>query len=305
MMEPVRFSVKSRCYMDDKSRRRSHPFSGQKSGVKARQRAFTLIELLVVIAIIAILAAMLLPVLQSAMIRAKDINCKNNLKQLGTAEQLYLTDNNGQFFPYNSGTWLVPLRPVYNNVDKLVACPMTSTWPANLGTLAAGTFDRQWYWTGSSVTTNGSYTINGWLYSGNWTYSGVGSPTEAFKQQTAVMNPVAAPAFADGIWPDAWPETNDVPANNLQLGGQTGATLDVVPGTCPDVSGGPEGMQRYMIARHGPHRVGLPPTSISNKQIWPGGINMVFVDGHVEDESLNNLWELYWHLNWSNPSRGQ
>ncbi len=66
------------------------------------KRNFTLIELLVVIAIIAILAAMLLPALNSARDKAYTANCSSNQKQIGVAMSLYTEDNQGFMPPYHN-----------------------------------------------------------------------------------------------------------------------------------------------------------------------------------------------------------
>jgi prepilin-type N-terminal cleavage/methylation domain-containing protein/prepilin-type processing-associated H-X9-DG protein len=64
--------------------------------MRLRRTAFTLIELLVVIAIIAILAALLLPSLSKAKLKAQGIQCMSNHRQLCLAWRMYAEDNRDQ-----------------------------------------------------------------------------------------------------------------------------------------------------------------------------------------------------------------
>ena len=80
-------------------------------------RNFTLIELLVVIAIIAILAAILLPTLQSARDRGKMASCAGHMKQLGLALAMYC-DASGDWFPSSPGGNYAYLDTGYDDVAK-------------------------------------------------------------------------------------------------------------------------------------------------------------------------------------------
>jgi len=98
----------------------------------AVEKGFTLVELLVVIAIIAILAALLMPVLSLAKAKAKRTECLNNLKQVNLGVHVYAGDN-GDVLP-NAGpaTYILYKEAVKSYVglhglssaqDKVFACP--------------------------------------------------------------------------------------------------------------------------------------------------------------------------------------
>jgi prepilin-type N-terminal cleavage/methylation domain-containing protein len=75
--------------------------------MKFSRKGFTLIELLVVIAIIAILAAILFPVFAQAKAAAKKAQAISNVKNMGTATELYNTDNDDMYglaTPFLGGT---------------------------------------------------------------------------------------------------------------------------------------------------------------------------------------------------------
>ncbi len=87
-----------------------------------RRGGFTLIELLVVIAIIGILAGLLMAGVSRAYWNARLAQCKNNVKQFGTAIKIYSNDWDDEI-PF----WLSNLYKSYVNNEKMYVCPADTT----------------------------------------------------------------------------------------------------------------------------------------------------------------------------------
>lgn len=125
---------------------------------RASARAFTLIELLVVIAIIAILAAILFPVFAQAREKARQTACLSNLRQIGTAFQMYFQDydyasirdtdwtgwDGGNRYPFCWNGWLQP----YIKNEAIFRCP--SHGLPNFGSWGQEPYDPNYEYAGKS-----------------------------------------------------------------------------------------------------------------------------------------------------------
>ncbi|HXE52073.1 MAG TPA: type II secretion system protein [Tepidisphaeraceae bacterium] len=249
--------------------------------MRQRRFGFSLVELLVVIAIIALLMAILLPVLTRVRRMARATVCLTHLQQLDAAYHMYVNANHNHSLPQGkditSLMWFELLQPYCGNIQGVLLCP-EATEPGNmLGSAFMAWGPRRTYsvgepkWIERGVYT-GSYGFNEWLQEPR---PEVRPLIETTLRSRFIDLPTVqsdrVPVFGDAIDEWAAPDSTDTPPYSL---------INPLPfnsGLGPPAPG-PKGMMAYFCIDRHFH-----------------AINVAFLDGHVERVTLEDLWKLRWN----------
>jgi prepilin-type processing-associated H-X9-DG protein len=227
---------------------------------------------------------------------AHQTQCRDNLRQLATAQLMYTADHQGRFCPsyqdYDSmsftSVWMGAMAAYHGRPDGVWLCSSTTNPPSNY---YRGSAEAPWTFTDPATgkTTLGSYAINSSLGLGrNFKPSREANfkPKNVFHQQSAVRIPERTPIFVDAVYWNCSLEETDAPSRNLY------EPLDSVV-----TAGTYKRVLTQFIARHGDFAPAQAPRELESNEL-PGAINLAFADGHIENVALGKLWTFHWHKYW-------